>query len=100
MGTMLSFYDLFDCLWHLLYHLSWPKGHDCVMIREEPREFGITMVARPLLWAYLGKFSWEEEGHSPLSPFLSITFPFGALQDYMSPEKRHVISSLPSCTEP
>jgi hypothetical protein len=38
------------------------------MIREEPREFGITMVAQPLLWACLGECSWEEGGH-PFHPF-------------------------------
>jgi hypothetical protein len=36
------------------------------MIREEPREFGIAMVAQPLPWACLGEFPWEEEG--PLPP--------------------------------
>jgi hypothetical protein len=43
------------------------------MIREEPREFGIFMVAQP----------------------------FGAFVAYTFPEKRsHVIIPLPSCTEP
>jgi hypothetical protein len=68
------------------------------MIREEPREFGITMVAQPLFWACLAECSWEEERHH-FHPF-SITFLFGALLDCSSPEKRrHVISPLASCTE-
>jgi hypothetical protein len=33
------------------------------MIKKEPREFDITMVAQPLLWVCLGEFSWETEGH-------------------------------------
>jgi hypothetical protein len=38
------------------------------MIKEELREFGIAMVARHLLWAYLGECPWEEEGY-PFHPF-------------------------------
>jgi hypothetical protein len=64
----LSFYYLFDFLWHLFYHPPWPRGHDCVMIRDKPREFGIAMVAWSLLWACLGECSWEEERH-PFHPF-------------------------------
>jgi hypothetical protein len=68
------------------------------MIREEPREFGITMVAWPLFWACLEEHSWEEEGH-PFHPF-KYSVPFCALLDYTSQEKRrNVISPIPSCTE-
>jgi hypothetical protein len=38
------------------------------MIREEPREFDITTVAQPLLWACLGECPWEKEGY-PFHPF-------------------------------
>jgi hypothetical protein len=69
------------------------------MIREEPREFGIALVAQPLLWACLGESPWEEEGH-PFHPF-KYNVPFWALLNYTSPEKRRlVINPLPSCTEP
>jgi hypothetical protein len=70
-----------------------------MMIREEPREFVIATVAQPFLWACLGEHPWKKRG-TP-STLLSIMLPFGALLDYASPEKRrHVISPLPSCTEP
>jgi hypothetical protein len=54
---------------HVCFYL--PEGlscHDCVMIREEPRQFGIATVARPLLWACLGEHPWEDEGY-PFHPF-------------------------------
>jgi hypothetical protein len=90
--------SFFDFLLHLLFHPSWPKSHDCV-IREEPKEFGSTMVAWHLLWACVGECPWEEEGR-PFYPF-KYNVPFRGPPVYTSPEKRRlVISPLPSCTEP
>jgi hypothetical protein len=83
----LSFYDLFDFLQHLLCHPPWPKGHDYVMVREEPGEFGIIMLAQPLLWACLGERPWEEEGN-PFHP-LKYNIPFwGPSGLYLPREKK------------
>jgi hypothetical protein len=62
------------------------------MISEKPREFGITVVAQPLLWACLGESPWEEKRH-PFHPF-KCNIPFwGPPGLYLPREKK-------SCYQP
>jgi hypothetical protein len=91
MGS-LSSCEVFDFLCHLLYHPPCPRGHDCVMIREKPREFGITMVAWPLLWACLGECLWEEGGH-PFYPF-KYNVPFWGPPGLCFPREKKMLPAL------
>jgi hypothetical protein len=86
----LSFNDLFDFHCPLLYHNLWPRGHNCVMIREEPGDFGIVTVAQPLLWACLGECSWEEAG----TPSTLLSIPF------WGPPGLHLPREKKTCYEP
>jgi hypothetical protein len=63
------------------------------MIREKPREFGIAMVAWPLLWGCLGECSWEEEGHR-FCPFKYNVLFWGPPELYLPREKEDMLSAL------